>query len=138
MEIQLKRLNDNIHFEASNSDGNTVHLDGAASVGGEGKGMRPMELLLTSVASCSVFDVVSILKKQRQPLEDIQVKATGDRAAEGDAKPFTALHFTFMLKGDIDRAKAERAVKLSVEKYCSVGASLDPNIPVTFATQIEP
>ncbi len=138
MEIHIRRLNEYVHFEASNSEGNSVHIDGAPSIGGEGKGMRPMELLLTSVASCSVFDVVSILKKQRQPVEDIQIKATGERAEEGTPKPFTALHFVFMMKGDIDRKKAERAVELSVEKYCSVGASLDPAIPITYETVIEP
>ncbi len=137
MEVEIKQLNDNLHFEAANSDGNTVHMDGGPAVGGEGKGMRPMELLLTAVASCSAFDVVSILKKQREPLENLTISAKADRAEEGDAKPFTSMHFIFKMKGAVNQAKADRAVKLSVEKYCSVGATLDPNIPITYEAVIE-
>jgi putative redox protein len=136
MQVKIRRMNHKVHFEASNADGNTVQLDGSPAIGGEGKGMRPMELLLTAVASCSVFDVVSILEKQRQPADDVQIEASGERAETGDAKPFTSLHFRFLLTGDLDREKAERAVQLSVEKYCSVGASLDPGIPVTWETVI--
>lgn len=137
MEVNITQLNDNLHFEAINPDGNSVHLDGGPAVGGEGKGMRPMELLLTAVASCSAFDVVSILKKQREPLENLAVSAKAERATEGDAKPFTSMHFVFKIKGDVNRKKADRAVQLSVEKYCSVGATLDPNIPVTYEAVIE-
>jgi len=137
MQIHLKRQNKQVHFEASNSDGQTVQLDGSPAIGGEGKGMRPMELLLTSVASCSVFDVVNILTKQREPVQDVQVEATAERAETGDAKPFTSMHFKFLLKGKINQQKADRAVSLSVEKYCSVGASLDPNIPITYEAVVQ-
>ncbi|AXJ00148.1 putative redox protein [Cyclonatronum proteinivorum] len=130
MEITLHRRNDNVHFEASNADGNTVQIDGSAAIGGEGKGMRPMELLLTAVASCSVFDIVAILKKQREPLEDVRVSARGRRGEGKDVKPFTDIQLVFTLKGALNQEKARRAVSLAVEKYCSVGASLDPNIPV--------
>ncbi|MCH8568019.1 MAG: OsmC family protein [Balneolales bacterium] len=134
MEITLKRNNEHVHFTGTNSDGNSVQIDGSAQIGGEEKGMRPMELLLTSVAACSAFDVVSILKKQRQSLEDVLVKAKADRASEGDVKPFTAIHLTFEIIGEVHQEKAKRAVQLAVEKYCSVGASLNPDIPVTHET----
>ena len=136
MEIILKQQNDSVHFEAANEGGNTVQIDGAPSIGGEDKGMRPMELLLTSVAACSVFDVVSILKKQREPVEDIQIKAKGERAQKGDVKPFTAIHLVFEFKGKLNEKKVNRAVSLSVEKYCSVAASLNPETPVTYEARI--
>lgn len=136
MEIILKQQNENVHFEALNEEGNTVHIDGAASIGGENKGMRPMQLLLTSVAACSVFDVVSILKKQREPVENIQIRARGERGESGDVKPFTAIHLIFEFKGALNEKKVNRAVSLSVEKYCSVAASLNPDIPVTYEARI--
>jgi putative redox protein len=136
MEIILKQQNENVHFEALNEDGNSVHIDGAAAIGGENKGMRPMQLLLTSVAACSVFDVVSILKKQREPVENIQIRARGERTETGDVKPFTAIHLMFEFKGALNEKKVNRAVSLSVEKYCSVAASLNPDIPVTYEAKI--
>jgi len=136
MEVNITQLNDKLHFEATNADGNTVHMDGGPAVGGEGKGMRPMELLLTAVASCSAFDVVSILKKQREPLENLSISAKGERVTEGDVKPFISMHFVFKIKGDVNQKKADRAVQLAVEKYCSVGATLNPDIPVTYETVI--
>ena len=77
MKITLKRLNDAVHFEGSNEDGNTVHIDGSPAIGGEGKGLRPMQLLLVSLGPCSSMDVVCILKKMRQRREDIQVEVKG-------------------------------------------------------------
>lgn len=136
MEIILRQQNDSVHFEAANGGGNTVQIDGAPSIGGEDKGMRPMELLLTSVAACSVFDIVSILKKQRQPVEDVQIRAKGERAESGDVKPFTAIHLVFEFKGALNEKKVNRAVSLAVEKYCSVAASLNPDIPVTYEAVI--
>lgn len=136
MEIILKQQNEHVHFEAASEDGNTVQIDGAPAIGGENKGMRPMQLLLTSVAACSVFDIVSILKKQREPVEDIQIRAKGERAESGDVKPFTAIHLIFEFTGKLNEKKVNRAVSLSVEKYCSVAASLNPEIPVTYEANI--
>ena len=136
MEIKLKRLNNAVHFKASNKDGNSIEFDGSPEIGGEGKGMRPMEVLLSSVAGCSVFDIVSILKKQRENLMDISITATGDRKSQGDVKPFTSIHLRFDFKGDLTESKVARAVELSVEKYCSVASSLDPNINITHSYTI--
>ncbi|MFW6347650.1 MAG: OsmC family protein [Cyclonatronaceae bacterium] len=136
MEIILKQQNDSVHFEAANEDGNTVQIDGAPAIGGENKGMRPMQLLLTSVGACSAFDVVSILKKQREPVEDIQIRATAERPESGDVKPFTAIHLVFEFKGKLNEKKVNRAVSLAVEKYCSVAASLNPDIPLTYEAKI--
>lgn len=131
MQVQLKRLNKAVHFEASNDEGNSALFDGAESIGGEGRGMRPMEMLLSSVGACAVFDIISILKKQRQPLEDVQVKVDGDRPTSGQVKPFRAIHITFTLKGAIEPNKAEKAAELAVNKYCSVGATLSSNVKIT-------
>jgi putative redox protein len=137
MEINLKRINDKVLFEASNATGNSVIIDGTEDIGGENKGMRPMELLLASLAGCSVLDVVNILKKQRQEIQDIQVVIKGDREQQEFVKPYTGIHLHFLLVGELKDKKVAKAVKISVEKYCSVAASLNPDINITHSYEIK-
>ena len=136
MEITLKRLNDAVHLSAVNANGNQTEFDGTENIGGEGKAMTPMEALLSAVAACSTLDVIPILKKQRQVLEDLEVVVTGNRQKVADVNPFKDIHMHFKLTGNIDPHKAKKAVDLSVEKYCSVSASLDPTIKVTHSFEI--
>lgn len=120
MKVELKRVNDAVHFEASApSTRIKVHIDGSPEIGGEGLGVRPMEMVLMALASCSSLDLVSILKKQKQDLQDISVSVEGERREELPPV-FTKINMSFTLKGDIDPAKAERAAELAVQKYCSV------------------
>ncbi|HNH61954.1 MAG TPA: OsmC family protein, partial [Cyclobacteriaceae bacterium] len=79
VKIELKRLNDAFHMEATNEQGSTLHMDASPDIGGSNKGMRPMQIVLAALGGCSVIDVISILKKQKQDLRDIQVTVTGDR-----------------------------------------------------------
>jgi putative redox protein len=120
VKIELKRVNDAVHFEASApSTSVKVHIDGSPEIGGEALGVRPMEMVLMALASCSSLDLVSILKKQKQDLQDISVSVEGERREELPPV-FTKINMHFTLKGDIDPAKAERAAELAVKKYCSV------------------
>ncbi len=100
-------------------------------VDGDGeKGPSPMITLLLAAAGCSGADVVLILQKMRVTLTALRIDVTGTRR---DAEPrrYTAVRFRFELAGEgLDRAKAERAVGLSIEKYCSVVASFAPDIAV--------
>lgn len=132
MNISIARKDEHLHFEAENDRGNQVSIDGGA----DSKGMRPMELLLTAMGSCSAFDAVLILEKQRQTVRDFRVEVSGTRPDEGEPKPFESIHLVFILEGEIDRQKAERAVKLSVEKYCSVSATFRPETKVTYELKI--
>lgn len=99
-------------------------------------GMRPMEALLSSVATCAAIDVVAILQKQRQQLKDLQIEVEGDREEGKAPTPFTSIQMNFILFGKLDAVKAARAVELAVEKYCSVKESLDPSITVTYSFEI--
>jgi putative redox protein len=122
MEVTLEQVGA-VAFEATAGSGGKLVVDGSPDIGGEGRGMRPMELLLASVASCSAMDVVHILRKQREPLEHLRVAIEGTRA-EGVPSPFTRMKLVFVARGPVDPHKLERAVSLAVEKYCSARATL--------------
>lgn len=120
MKVELKRVNDAVHFEASSPSSTVkVHIDGSPEIGGQGLGVRPMEMVLMALASCSSLDLVSILKKQKQDVKDFSVSVDAERR-EQIPSIFTKIHMTFKLSGTIDPAKAERAAELAVKKYCSV------------------
>jgi putative redox protein len=117
-------------FLASNAAGATGVIDGPADMGGENAGLRPMETLLSALAGCSSLDVILIMKKQRQNLERIEVEVDAERA---DAIPavFTKIHLRFKGYGAIDLEKFQKAVELSVEKYCSISKMLRPAVEIT-------
>ena len=119
MKVELNMVNDAVHFEGSGSGNVKVHIDGSEAIGGMGLGVRPMELVLMALGSCSSLDLISILKKQRQDVKDVSISVEGERK-EGVPAVFTKIHLTINLTGNIDRAKAEKAAELAVKKYCSV------------------
>ena len=131
MKVTVQRLNDAVLFEGKNTDGNTIILDGSTNIGGEGKGMRPTEALLVSLASCSSIDVVLILKKMRQQLDDIKVEVDAEQAIDQVPKVFTKIHMTFHLKGEIKPIKAEQAIQKSLEKYCTVAKMIEGKAEIT-------
>ena len=137
MKIELQRVNEAVHFEASASSSTVkVQIDGSPQMGGQGLGVRPMELVLMALASCTSLDLGSILQKQRQVLEDLSVTAEGVRRDE-IPQVFTSIHLTIKLKGQIDRVKAERAAELAVKKYCSVHDMLTAGgVDITYSVSI--
>ncbi len=139
MKINLKRLDDAFHFEAVGSSGIKIHTDGSPEIGGHNLGARPMELLLAGLASCSAIDVVLILKKQRQTIEDFEISIEGERVKEEgtERSPFRKVHIHYKLKGVIDAAKAEKAVEISMKKYCSASAQFEPLATITHEVSIE-
>lgn len=136
MKIDINRLNEGFHLEAVNETGNTVQLDASPDIGGTGKGMRPMQLLLTALGACGTIDIINILKKQRQPLEDIKITVTGDREKDAVPAPFIAAHIHFRLFGKLDPDKVQKAVSLSVEKYCSVAETIKKTTKITYSFEI--
>jgi putative redox protein len=119
-----------VRFLAMNDGGATSVIDGPADMGGVNAGLRPMETLLSALAGCSAMDVILIMKKQRENLERLEVEVEGERA---DTIPavFTKIHVRFKGYGAIDLAKFQKAVKLSIEKYCSVSKMLQPTVAIT-------
>lgn len=132
MKVTLRRINEAVHFEAINEEGNTVQIDGSPDIGGEGMGVRPMQLLLMSLAGCSSIDVVMILKKMRQPYDDFRVEVVGERAMDEKPAVFRKIHLHFVLTGeDISAEKVAKAISLSVDKYCSVARMIDKMAEIT-------
>jgi putative redox protein len=123
-------------FEATGESGGSATFDGSPEVGGEGKGMRPMEALLAAVASCAAIDVVKILRQQKEPLEHLAIDIEGVRA-DATPSPFLRMKVVFLAKGAVDDKKLQRAVSLSVEKYCSVRATLGSGVEVTWEARRE-
>jgi putative redox protein len=137
MQVELQRVNDKVHFQAKNPDGNTIEIDGSERVGGEGAGFRPMQLILAGIASCSSMDLVPILAKQRQLLDDLRIIVSGERP-DTVPSPFSSITLRFELFGEIDEEKARRAVELSVEKYCSVAEMLKQSVDISWEVAVNP
>jgi putative redox protein len=125
-------------FVGESGSGHAVVMDGAPEHGGRNLGLRPMEMLLVGMGGCTAFDVVMILEKARQPIEDCIIDVTAERATE-DPKVFTKIHLDYRFVGDgLSEAQVERAVKLSREKYCSATIMLAKTAEVTASWRIEP
>ncbi len=137
MKITLKRLDENYHLEAANESGNSVHIDASPVIGGGGNGARPMELLIMGLGGCSSIDIISILKKARQPLEDIQVEIIAEREQGKEPALFTTIHAHYILIGDLQEAHVKRAIDLSLEKYCSVARVLEKTATITWSYEIK-
>ncbi len=124
IQIDINRAKGDYGFEATDAKGHVVKMDTSPENGGINFGVRPMQLLLMGLGGCSGIDIVSILKKQRQKVEDFSMKIEGDRFAGKEPSLWNNVHIVFELKGSIDPEKARKACELSVDKYCSVAETL--------------
>jgi putative redox protein len=135
MKIQLQRMNSAFKFEAKSEQGLTITMDASESIGGENLGMRPMEVLASSLAGCSSIDILNILYKQKQVVEDYWVELEGKRSDELPGV-FTDIHLKINLKGTVDAEKAQRAADLSFGKYCSVSKMIEPVCKITYSVHL--
>jgi putative redox protein len=124
-KIELSRVQGDFGFEAKDENGHTVKMDSSPESGGENFGVRPMQMLLMGLGGCSAIDVITILKKQRQEVKDYKMVINGEREAGKEPSLWQDITIEFHLYGDIDNDKAAKAVELSLDKYCSVAATLE-------------
>ena len=122
--VELERVAGDYGFKALDAAGHTIQTDSSIENGGLGQGVRPMQTLLMALGGCSGIDIVSILKKQRQVIDDFKIKISGEREADKEPSLWKHIEVEFYLTGTIDKEKAERACALSIEKYCSVAETL--------------
>jgi putative redox protein len=133
MKISIKRTDNDFQMEAVNEDGNKLVMDAAASMGGHSTGFRPMQMLLAAIGGCSAIDVILILKKQKQEIESFEIEVEGEREkTEKEYSLFKDICIHFIIKGKVEKEKADRAIKLSLEKYCSVSKTLEPTARITY------
>lgn len=124
-------------FMAESDSGHGIMLDGSPEIGGRNLGARPMEMVLMGLGGCTAIDVMVILGKQRQPVEDCWIELDAERADVAAPKVFTKIHVHYVVKGSgLDPKQVERAVKLSAEKYCSVSAMLKASVDITYDFEI--
>ena len=118
-------------FTGRADSGHSVVMDGPKPAGGSDSAARPSELLLLSLAGCTGMDVISILRKKRQEVSSLEVTVRGSQE-DGHPAAFRSLKVTYVVRGDnVDPEAVRRAIQLSEEKYCSVGATLKKELSVT-------
>lgn len=120
-----------MRFEARTASGAVATLDGEGRLS-----PSPVETLLAALGGCMGIDVVEILRKGRAEPEALEVELRGTRRGE-DPRSFERIEVTVRIRGDVPRRKAERAVQLSLETYCSVYHSLDPEIELVSRVELE-
>ena len=118
-------------FTGTSGSGHQIVLGTSHGPDTQSPGPSAMELVLIGLGGCSAYDVVEILEKGRQAIEDVEVELEAERAAE-PPKVFTRIHLHYLVKGrGLSRDKVERAIKLSAEKYCSASAMLAKTATIT-------
>ena len=134
MRINLEQLDDAYSFEATNEAGNAVRIEASPALGGTGQGARPMELVAMGLGGCSSIDILSILEKQRQSPDHLEVRLEAERRKDEVPAVFTAIHLHYVLKGhQLAASKVRRAIELSLDKYCSVASMLNSTATITYS-----
>jgi len=126
----------NMQFDGSSSSGHMLTMDADDASGGHNKGFRPMELLLVGFGGCSGMDVISILRKKRQNVTGLEMNVKGEKA---DSYPhvYREVHIEYVVTGkNIQKDAVERAIALSLDKYCSVGATLGKTAKIMHSYRI--
>jgi len=125
MKIELKRIDEAFNMEARDEDGHTVLMDAGTASGGRNAGIRPMQMLLMGLGGCSAVDILLILKKQKQVVTDFRISIEGMREEGKEPSLWKEVTLVFHFTGTVEKEKAQRAVDLSMKKYCSVAATLE-------------
>src|SRR5687767_12018570 len=124
IKVELERANEFSGFNAKDANGHQVKIDTSPEKGGQNHGVRPMQLLLMGLGGCSGIDILSILKKQRQEVKDFNISIEGEREPNKEPSIWEDITLVFSITGKVEQEKAEKAVALSMEKYCSVAETL--------------
>jgi len=115
-----------MQFQGKGNAGHQLVVDGDSKIANS-----PMEVVLIALCGCTAYDVVSILKKKREPVTGVEVSAQAEKAIE-PPRVYTAIKLAYRISGEVSRKSAEDAVRLSEEKYCSVAAMLGKTARITY------
>jgi putative redox protein len=136
LSIELLRV-DGLSLAARTGSGHWLNMDTSVAGGGHGAAASPVELVLAALAGCMAMDIINMLEKMRVRLEDFRIEARAERAPE-PPRVFTKVHLTIGVRGDVKPHQIERAIALSHEQYCSIGAMLKPTVPIEHHYILEP
>ena len=126
-----------ITFSGRTDSNHWLTMDGPVEFGGSNAGIRPKELLLLAIAGCTGSDVASILAKKRVPLSGFDIHVTAEETQE-HPKTFSSMHIEYVFRGDgINPKDVERAIDLSLTKYCGVTAMFQKAMDITHSFRIE-
>jgi putative redox protein len=135
IEAKVTLLKD-MQFTGRATSGHTLTMDADNEAGGENSGFRPMELLLVGFGGCSGMDVISILRKKRQQVTGLEINVKGEKT-DSYPKIYKEVHIEYVVKGKgVEKEAVERAIALSLDKYCSVGATLAKAGTITHSYRI--
>ncbi len=132
MKIIVERIDDAYLMQATNESGEVLLMDGSKSLGAGETAFRPMQMLMTSLGGCSAIDIINVLTRGRQRIDQFKMRLTGERI-EGTPSPFKKMNVHFILKGKIKEEKLVKAIELAETKYCSVYFSLHPDIDIVYS-----
>lgn len=127
--ITIRSIEDKM-MAASDSNGHSIVVGRSPDPEFIYLGVKPSDLLLMAAGACSAYDIVEILKKQRQNLRDLEIRCSGEQEAD-PPYTFRKIHLHYIIYGDVDEEKLKRAIELSENKYCSVLSTLKPTVNVT-------
>ena len=136
MRIEVKRVSSPFHFVATSAAGHQVHMDELPESGGTNEGVSPMQMLIMAMGGCSGIDIVMILEKQRQRVDSFDMELDAERPKGVVGAPYATLHAHYILTGDVDPVKAQRAIRLSIDKYCGVSRTLRPTAEITASVSV--
>jgi len=135
--IHLKQIDQDYQFVTTDEAGQQITMDIPVDQGGHGNGVRPMQALLSALGGCSAVDIVMILKKQKETIENFEMIIDGERQVGKEPALWETIHILFKLKGSMTQERAEKACTLSIDKYCSVAATLRAaGAVITWAVEI--
>jgi putative redox protein len=125
-----------MEFRGTATSGHSLSMDSIEEAGGHNKGFRPMELLLVAFGGCTGMDVISILRKKRQNVSGLEMNVKGEQQEEFP-HIYTTVHVEYVVRGKgVQKEAVERSIQLSLDKYCSVGATLAKAGKITHSYRI--
>jgi putative redox protein len=122
---------EDVRFDAIAGSGHSVIVDGDSKTGNS-----PMELVLVALCGCTGYDVVSVLRKKREPFTAVEISAEGEKAPD-PPRVYTSIKLRYRVTGKVSRKAVEDAVRLSEEKYCSVSAMLKKTAKITYEIELD-
>jgi len=136
LKTTIKSIGGQATFAARANSGHWAVMDTSPADGGAGGASGPMEMVLNALGCCSGIDILLILKKRRAQVDAFEINIEAERTDE-HPRVFTKVHLEYILVGpNLKTAEVEKAIRLSIDKYCSVAGMVKKTAEITTSFQI--